>query len=309
MNVLQGFAVIAVIVTVGVFLARSGVLGQTGQTGLSKLAFNVATPALLFTLMADAHLEVLYSSQFVVTAIAMTAVALIYSGVGALRRWGLGTTTSGAMAASYVNAGNLGIPIAVYVLGDATLVAPVMLGQQLIMGPVFMTLLDIASRDEDAPRLRWWQIVVRPFRNPIVIGALGGIAVSALGVTIPAFLLDPLELLGGMSVPAMLLAFGMSLWGNAIPFREPDRAPAIVATVLKVFVHPALAWVIGAWLFGLDGAALLIVVVTAALPSAQNVFTYASNYGVGMRVARETILATTFLSVPVIFVVSVLLSR
>lgn len=123
MNVLQGFAVIAVIVTVGVFLARSGVLGQTGQTGLSKLAFNVATPALLFTLMADAHLEVLYSSQFVVTAIAMTAVALIYGAVGALRKWGLATTTSGAMAASYVNAGNLGIPIAVYVLGDATLVA------------------------------------------------------------------------------------------------------------------------------------------------------------------------------------------
>ena len=112
MNVLQGFAVIAVIVTVGVFLARSGVLGQAGQTGLSKLAFNVATPALLFTLMADAHLEVLYSSQFVVTAIAMTAVALIYGAVGALRKWGLATTTSGAMAASYVNAGNLGIPIA-----------------------------------------------------------------------------------------------------------------------------------------------------------------------------------------------------
>ena len=128
-----------------------------------------------------------------------------------------------------------------------------------------MTLLVIASRDADAPRLRWWQIVLRPFKNPIVIGALGGIAVSALGITIPPFLLDPLELLGGMSVPAMLLAFGMSLWGNAIPFREPDRAPAIVATVLKVFVHPALAWLIGAWLFGLDGAALLIFVVSVLL--------------------------------------------
>jgi predicted permease len=52
---------------------------------------------------------------------------------------------------------------------------------------------------------------------------------------------------------------------------------------------------------------ILVVVVTAALPAAQNIYNYAANYRVGESLARESILLTTILSVPVILVVTLLL--
>ncbi|SBU94212.1 hypothetical protein YW3DRAFT_05204 [Streptomyces sp. MnatMP-M77] len=45
----------------------------------------------------------------------------------------------------------------------------------------------------------------------------------------------------------------------------------------------------------------------AALPAAQNLFTYASHYGVAERFARESILLSTLLSVPALIAVAALL--
>jgi len=306
-GVLEGFSVIALIILVGFIMQRVGLLGDRGREMLNKLAFNVATPALLFGLMFSADLNVLFSGQFLVTAICMVIMAVLFAVVAIIFRWGTGNAAVGALASSFVNSGNLGIPIAVYVLGDGTLVAPVMLVQQLILAPVMLSVLDIAGRDPQAPTLRWWQMLYRPFTNPVVIGALSGLLLNIFSVPVPNFLLDPIELVGGISVPAVLMAFGMSLHDNAMPLRGQNRWQVLTATVLKSFVHPVLAWLLGKFVFGLDDAMVLVVVVTAALPAAQNIYNYAANYHVGESLARESILLTTILSVPVILIVTLLL--
>ena len=58
---------------------------------------------------------------------------------------------------------------------------------------------------------------------------------------------------------------------------------------------------------GLDGAQLLVPVVTAALPTAQNVFMYASRYGVGKDLARDAVLLTTAGFVPVVLLAAAIL--
>jgi predicted permease len=47
--------------------------------------------------------------------------------------------------------------------------------------------------------------------------------------------------------------------------------------------------------------------VTAALPTAQNIFNFASRYDRGVAVARDTALVTTIAAVPVLIAVSLLL--
>lgn len=306
LGVIQGFTVIGVIIGVGVIMGFTEWLGKGGRTALTKLAFYVATPALMFTIMYEADLGILVSGQFLVTAVGMVIIALLYTVFGAIGRWGVGPTTIGAMSASFVNSGNLGIPIAIYVLGDATLVAPVMLVQQLILGPVFMTLLDLSSTT-NARTSSKWMLLVRPFTNPVVVGSLSGILANALNFPVPSFIIEPLTLIGGMSVPAVLLAFGMTMRDFAIPMRGPEKGQVALATVLKSFVHPVLAWVISVYVFGLEGQTLLAVVVTAALPAAQNTFAYAVHYQTGERLAQESVLLTTLLSIPVVFMITFLL--
>ena len=76
--------------------------------------------------------------------------------------------------------------------------------------------------------------------------------------------------------------------------------------MLKLGVMPIVAWAVAVAL-GLDGRVLLGVVITAALPTAQNIFLHATRYRVGEDVARETILVTTLASLPVALLVAVLL--
>ncbi|MEW2613118.1 AEC family transporter [Streptomyces sp. NPDC047880] len=303
-GVLSGFAVIAVVIGVGYLIGRRGYLGDGGREVLTKLAFHVASPALLFTTLAQADLSVIFSDRLLVTAMSTAAAAGVFMAVGAARGWGVGRTTIGALCSSYVNSGNLGIPIAVYVLGDASLVAPVLLFQLVGVTPVALTVLDLASGGDKRPL---WQRLLTPLRNPIALGSLAGVAVSAAGLAVPGPLMDPLTLIGNMSVPAVLLAFGISLRGSTLPLRGAERAPVLLAVALKSVAQPLAAWAFATGLFGLHGASLLDVVVTSALPAAQNLFTYASSYRVGEVLAREAILLSTVLSVPVLVVVAAVL--
>nr|WP_203689435.1 AEC family transporter [Streptomyces sp. SID12488] len=301
---MTGFAVIAVVIGVGYVIGLRGYLGDNGREVLTKLAFHVATPALLFTMLARADLSVIFSSRLLVTALSTIAAASVFVAVGVVRRWGAGRTTIGALCSSYVNSGNLGIPIAVYVLGDASLVAPVLLFQLLVVTPVALTVLDLTSTGEKGPL---WRQLITPVRNPIAVATLAGVLVAATGLTVPAPVMDPLTLIGNMSVPAVLMAFGISLSGSTWPLRGSERTPVLLSVALKSVGQPVVAWALAASVFGLHGAPLLDVVVTSALPAAQNLFTYASRYRVGETLARESILLSTVLAVPVLVVVAALL--
>ncbi|MET9136474.1 AEC family transporter [Streptomyces parvulus] len=303
-GVLTGFAVIAVVIAVGYVLGLRGHLGPQGREVLTRLAFHVASPALLFTTLATADLSVVFSSRLLVTALSTVAVAGVFVAVGVVRRWGVGRTTIGALCSGYVNSGNLGIPIAVYVLGDASLVAPVLLFQLVLVTPVAVTILDLSG---GGAKGSLWRRLLTPLRNPIALGSLAGVAVAATGLRVPAPVMDPLTLIGNMSVPAVLLAFGISLCGSTMPMRGADREPVLLAVALKAFGQPAVAWALASGVFGLRGAQLLDVVVTSALPAAQNLYTYASTYEVGERLARDAILVSTVVSVPVLVAVAAVL--
>ncbi|MFD4263217.1 AEC family transporter [Streptomyces sp. NPDC058534] len=304
-GVLTGFAVIAVVIAVGYVLGLRGHLGPQGREVLTKLAFHVASPALLFTTLATADLSVVFSSRLLVTALSTVAVAGVFVAVGVVRGWGVGRTTIGALCSGYVNSGNLGIPIAVYVLGDASLVAPVLLFQLVLVTPVAVTILDLSSGGGAKGPL--WRLLLTPLRNPIALGSLAGVAVAASGLRVPDAVMDPVTLIGNMSVPAVLMAFGIGLCGSTMPLRGVERRPVLLAVALKAVGQPVVAWALASGVFGLRGPQLLDVVVTSALPAAQNLYTYASTYGVGERLARDAILVSTVVSVPVLVGVAAVL--
>ncbi len=215
-----------------------------------------------------------------------------------------GETVVGGLSAGYVNAGNLGIPIAVYALGGAAAAAPTMIFQLVLLAPAAFVVLDVLENRGGGRRLR---NALAPLRNPILLASLAGVVSAAARWEPPPVVMAPIEALGGVAVPAMLLAFGISLRGSPVPGRSPVRAQLGLVVVLKSLVQPALAWALGAAV-GLTGQALLAAVVIAGLPTAQNVFTYAVRYDRGVDLARESVLVTTLRSVPVVLLAAALLS-
>ena len=306
-GVLEGFVVIGAVVAVGYLVGRAGVLGPTATTVLSRTAFFVATPALLFVTISHADVGAVFSQNFVVTAVTSTLTCALYVPVGLLRRRPAGETAVGAMASGYVNAGNLGLPIATYALGNAAEMAPALIFQLAVLTPFFTTLFDLFSKSADGRRPSVLRTVTAPLRNPIAIATGAGLVVSATGLAPPTALLAPIQLISDLAVPGMLLAFGISLCGAARPGTGANGPLLFGVLLLKNVVHPALALLLGLAL-GLGGHQLLAVVVCAALPTAQNVFGYAVRFELGVTLARDAALVTTIVSVPVLFGVVALLT-
>lgn len=302
-GVLEGFATISVIVAVGWLLAHLRILDETAQVALSRLAFYVASPALLLGVMQRTSLDAVLSLNLVTSLISVVAIVALYLGIARLRAsspaWAdgtLGTRLIGSLSAAYVNAGNLGIPIALYVLGDVAWVAPTLLMQLLLITPVAMALFDSDARGERPTLLRSLR---RMLSNPITLGAVAGLLIAAFDVTLPRAVGAPIELLGGMAVPSMLVAFGISLRRGPRPAVGTSAEHVWAIVGLKIVAMPAIALGVGSAL-GLRGEALFAVVVTAALPTAQNIFTYAVRYRREVHLARDVIFITTFASAPVI---------
>ena len=305
-GVLGGFAALAAVIAVGWVVGRAGVLGSEAPGILSRLSFFVATPALLFLTLGRADTHAVLSFALIGTAGSAVVVALLFTGL-AWWRWRLPAAelAAGALSSSYVNAGNLGIPVSVYILGDASYVAPVLLFQVLVMAPVGLAVLAGSGADGAAPG--WRTLLAQPLRTPVVIGCALGLLLAASGWQLPSLVLEPVELIAALAVPAALLAYGMTLHGAPRPAAGALAGQVWLAVVLKNVVMPAIAYALGRWGAGLDGVALLAVTVTSALPTAQNVFVYAAAYDRGTLLVRDVILLSTVLSVPVLVGIAVLL--
>lgn len=304
-GVLEGFATIGAVVSLGFLLAHLDILDVSAQNLLSRLAFYVASPALLIVVMSRTPIRAILSANLVSSFASVAVTVAVYLAVARWRwRQPLGEQVIGSLCAAYVNAGNLGLPIALYVLGDISLMAPTLLMQLLVLTPVAMALLDSAARGQ-RPTLA--ASLVRVLRNPITLGALIGVLASLAGNHIPALVLEPIALVGNMAVPAMLIAFGISLRRGPRPGAGGSWSHVGTVVALKLVVQPVAAVSVGYFLVGLRSHALFAAAVTAALPTAQNIFVYANRYNRGLFLARDAIFVSTFLSVPVILLIAVLL--
>jgi predicted permease len=303
-GVLEGFATIAVVVAVGWVLADRRILDDSAQVTLSRLAFYVASPALLLTVMQRTPLGAVLSANLATGLVSFTLVVGVYLAIARMRWAGgtLGSRIVGSLSAAYVNAGNLGIPIALYVLGDVAWVAPILLMQLLIITPVAMALFDSDARAERPSLLRSLR---RMFSNPITLGAICGLLIAVLNLHLPTVIAAPIDLLGNMAVPSMLVAFGISLRRGPRPASGHTAEHVWSIVALKVLVMPAIALGVGLAL-GLRGQGLFAAVVVAALPTAQNIFTYAVRYRREVNLARDAIFVSTFASVPVILAIAAL---
>ncbi|GAA3303591.1 MULTISPECIES: AEC family transporter [Glutamicibacter] len=305
-GVLEGFSIIWVVILVGYLVGRTGVLGDQGRHVLSRVTFFVASPALLFTTLAESDPVSVLGPLLWVAALSAALTAAIYylATVRTLKR-PASESIIAAMSASTVNSANLGLPIALYVLGDMSYAAPIILFQLALYQPVNLAMLDATtSRHRTTPIA----LLLATAKNPMIIGSLLGLLVALTGIELPSMVLEPIDLIAGASIPAMLMAFGISLVGSKpLEKKTGRRADVLIATAAKLLLHPFLAWVLAYWVFNLRGELLVASVIMAGLPTAQNIFVTAMRYDHGVVVAKDTVLVTTICAIPLMMLLAIIL--
>ncbi|OFJ52938.1 AEC family transporter [Mycolicibacterium grossiae] len=295
--VFEAFAVIGVVIGVGAIVGRTGVLGDNARMVLNRVAFHIGVPALLLLSLSEATLGEIFSLPLLVSAMtALTVLGVCFALMVLVRRRGRADAAIAAWAGSYVNAGNLGIPLSAYVFGSTTEISAIIFFQVVVLAPLGIAVLN----SEAEPRRSAGRQVVALLTNPIIAGSAVGLVLAGTGIDLPEPVTDPLRLLADLAIPTVLLAFGISLSSRAERLPSADRVDVGIVVAIKTIAMPALAYALARWGFGATDAQVLLVTVIAALPSAQNINTYAAVYRRNESLARDATLLSTAVSIPVI---------
>ncbi|WP_433830785.1 AEC family transporter [Actinoplanes sp. CA-015351] len=297
-NALSGFLLLAVIVLIGWVLRRWGRLPENAEAVLGRLAYTALAPCLLFEGTVNADLHLLISGPLLVSTLAAVICFAIFALIFFRRDRSI--RILGALCGGYTNANYIGIPVATYVLGDASLVIPIVLLQLLIITPLALMLLEARGSLRSA--------LSGPAANPLVAAVTLGALVNITGVRVPSALLDPIVTVGQAAVPVVLIAFGMSLSGRRVLAPGPDRVPTVVAVTLKLLVMPAVAALLAVAL-RLPESSVYTVTVLAALPAAQNLYLYAQRAETPLILVRDAIFLSTVLCLPVMLLITLLSNR
>ena len=282
-------AAIFIVVALGWVAGRLRWLGDNDPARtLSNAAFYIFIPALLFRTTARIDFATLpWGTLAAFFVPVLLLLVLVYVWQRRSNRSGDAPAAPSvrAISATFGNTVQIGVPLATALFGEAGLAIHITIISihALVLLSVLTALveLDLARErrlrgDADAHLLGTLATTARnTIVHPVVLPVLAGLAWNGLGLPLPGIVDETLQTLALPVVPLCLVLIGMSLAYYGV---KGAARGAISLSVLKLLVLPALVLAIGHWGMGLDGIALSVVVMAAAMPVGSNALIFAQRY-------------------------------
>ncbi len=291
------------LIAVGYAVARLRILDDTRSEALSEFVFVIAIPLLILRILATADFSGtsawrLWLPFFAAFAVCWVAgMIVIRTLFGRDERAGL----VAGLSASYGNTTLVGIPLVLAAFGnEGSVPMALIIAVQfpIIMTAVALWMARIERRDEVGAGglsvLR--NLMLTLVRNPIMIGLAVGTLWRVSGIPyagVPAVLIGRLA---DVTSTLALFAMGMSLSRYGI---HGNIRAAVVLSLLKLLVMPALAWGL-AILIGLPPLATKVAVIAAACPTGVTPFLVAGRFKTGEGLASNVLTVSTVLAVATI---------
>ena len=285
LQTLPFFAIIAL----GYGAGRTGFFTPEATAYLTKFVFYFALSAMLFRFSANLSLADLFDWNFVLAYLLGTAaVYLLATLVARLRGRPVAEAAFEAQCAAIGNVGFLGIPMLALLLGEAALgYIMLMLAVDLMVFSSLIVVLVTGSRGDGAGVFR--VVALGLLSNPMIVSIVAGLAASGLALPIPAPVNAFLLTLGAAATPGALFAIGASLASKS----AERLAVAGWLSFAKLVLHPGAVAVCALWIFPVDPYAAGVMIASASLPVAGNVFILAQHYGIApLRVSAAILLST-----------------
>jgi len=186
--VLSITAPIFILIGLGFFSARIGLVSREQARGMGAFVIHFALPALVFKALAERSLGEVLNWPYL-GAYALASLSLFGFGLLLARRWrgqSLSQSAILAMGMSVSNSGFIGYPIAVMVIGPTAGLAMAlgMLVENLLMVPLALALAE-AGQQQGRGLTVLRETVRRLLRNPLIIAIVLGLAMSLSGLRLP----------------------------------------------------------------------------------------------------------------------------
>lgn len=281
-----------VILVLGVWLRRIGMLTDAFVDAGSRLVFTVALPALLFISISKTDFEAAANLGLVAFGAVATVTTFVLFEWGAAR-WvsppeDRGVVVQGGFRS---NMGVFGLAYCVNAYGEQGLVAA-----SLYLGlvTILFNILAVITLNRAMQLDRSVRALVRSiFTNPLIIGIVLALPVSAADIALPGLVIHAGEYFADLTLPLALLCTGASL--NFARLRL-ERHNTLLASVAKLVVVPVL-FVGGGYAVGFRGIDLGILLLMSSTPSATASYVMVRAMGGNAVLAANIIALTTAVSI------------
>ena len=258
---------------------------------LADLALTVTSPALMFSVLGGSNGDfgswglLVGGTLWIASGTAVLAVLYLYTG---------GTGHRGLLLpAVFWNAGNLTLPLARLAFGPPGLEAAAV---------IFVTVAILNStvglwiaKGENG--------LAEVIRMPLAYGSVGGLTLALSGQTLPRYVMEPIEMVGGMAIPLMLITLGMHLRSLAVR----DLRHTVVVVAIRVAGGAAFAMLF-VTLFGVSGVERQVLLLASIMPAAVINVMMAQRYSTDPSLVASAVVLSTAISLVTIPVVLYLVS-
>ncbi|TBU88999.1 AEC family transporter [Phytopseudomonas dryadis] len=250
------FAVLApvlIVAGIGYAWTRSGQPYPTDF--IARLVLAIGTPCLVLSTLSRADLDPRAFAHMALACVLVTAsmglIGLLFSRLFR-QQWKVLVP-----AFLFPNSGNMGLPISLYAFGE----------HGLALAVAFFLVLAIFQFSVGIVLSGNAMSIGDLLRNPIMISLVLAMPIIFLDLQLPRWLGNTVDLLGGMTIPLMLLTLGVSL----ASIRLHHIGNGLLLGALRILLGAAVGWGIGAAL-ALEPLTHGVLVVQSAMPVA--VFNY-----------------------------------
>lgn len=283
---------IFVILLLGVWLRRIGLITEPFIDAGSKLVFNVALPALLFISIATTDFDDAANAGLILYGLLATTVVFVALELLASRsvqpREDRGVVVQGAFRS---NMGIVGLAYCVNAYGEPGLVAASLyLGLVTIL---YNVLAVITLNRSLAKRRGIGGMVKGIFTNPLIIGIVLALPVSYFEIRLPSLVLQSGRYFADMTLPLALLCTGASL--NFASLRDA-MSNTLQAAGLKLVLVPLLMTA-GGMMVGFRGIELGVLMLMSSAPTAAASYVMVRAMGGNATLAANIIALTTLGSI------------
>jgi len=294
--IIASLAPVFLIIVLGAWLRALPLIDEAGWRGLERATYYVFFPAMIIMTMAKADLRsvpVLAMGFSLIAGILAMAVILLLLRPLLARTLG---TDGPAFTSVFQGATRWNSFVAIATAGalygqlGLTLTAISVAAMIPLLNVLAVVVLQRYAQDKP--------VVIGPTvtalaANPFIWSSVLGIVINVVGIPLPVIAMRFGDILGAAALGTGLLLVGAGLDVSA---SLKPRAITWVTTGLKLLLMPAMAGGI-AMALGVDGVALKVAILSAAMPSASGAYILARQMGGDAPLMAEILTVQTLMAV------------
>ncbi len=283
------------LIGIGYLLKRIQFMSENDGAVLSKFAFYILLPPLMFTsiLSGDASksLNINFIFSYEIITISIFAITYLIGSILKLKPMEKGIF---GLNSAYPNYGYIGVPLCILAFGAEAAIplALILLADTFVL---LTTLIFYKLTENSKTSLQEVskEVVQRFIYNPLMMSVFLAFTFSIADIQIVTAVERTLSIVAASATAVALIALGVSLNVTSI---KNQKDVLFFITVIKLIVHPTLIFIVFQFQTDIDQMWVKTAIVCASLPVAANVFVLANYYSTFANESAAAITITTIVS-------------